>query len=86
MDIGVISIVMNENEVCCLGIDYWVDGKLMVVFIVSGILCGWWVILDWVKIGGIELLGVEVVVIEGGYLIEVLFGMSFFNWVCWCEE
>ena len=41
---------------------------------------------DRVKIGGIELLGVEAAVIEGGYPTEALLGMSFLNRVRWREE
>ena len=77
VDTGATSIAMNENEARRLGIDYRVDGKPMVASTASGTSRGWRVTLDRVKIGGIELLGVEAAVIEGGYPTEALLGMSF---------
>ncbi|WP_410966326.1 TIGR02281 family clan AA aspartic protease, partial [Salmonella sp. SAL4449] len=86
VDTGATSIAMNENEARRLGIDYRVDGKPMVASTASGTSRGWRVTLDRVKIGGIELLGVEAAVIEGGYPTEALLGMSFLNRVRWREE
>lgn len=42
--------------------------------------------LNSVKLGGIELLGVEAAVVEGDYPTEILLGMSFLNRVGWREE
>ncbi|RUE94195.1 TIGR02281 family clan AA aspartic protease [Pseudomonas aeruginosa] len=86
VDTGATSIAMNENEARRLGIDYRVDGKPMVASTASGTSRGWRVTLDRVKVGGIELLGVEAAVIEGGYPTEALLGMSFLNRVRWREE
>ena len=75
---------------------YWVAGSVngqnmqflvdTVASTASGTSRGWRVTLDRVKIGGIELLGVEAAVIEGGYPTEALLGMSFLNRVRWREE
>ena len=47
---------------------------------------GWRVRLDRVKVGDIEVLGVEAVVLEGGAPAEALLGMSFMGRVGWREE
>jgi aspartyl protease family protein len=39
-----------------------------------------------VKVGGLEVLGVEGAVIEGDAPVEVLLGMSFLNRVKWRED
>ena len=42
--------------------------------------------LDRVKVGDLEVLGVEAVVLEGGAPHEALLGMSFLSRVGWREE
>ena len=41
---------------------------------------------DRIKVGSLEVLGVEGAVIEGEAPVEVLLGMSFLNRVRWREE
>ncbi|MNR56009.1 hypothetical protein D3C85_1764960 [compost metagenome] len=52
----------------------------------AGTVNAWRVTFDRVKVGGIEVLGVEGAVIEGEAPVEVLLGMSFLNRVRWREE
>ncbi len=86
VDTGATTIAMNEGEARRLGIDYRASGTPMMVSTASGTSRGWRVTLNRVKLGGIELLGVEAAVIEGGYPTEALLGMSFLNRVRWREE
>lgn len=77
---------MNEGEARRLGIDYRASGTPMMVSTASGTVRSWRVMLNSVKLGGIELLGVEAAVVEGDYPTEILLGMSFLNRVGWREE
>lgn len=79
VDTGASSVAMGEALAKRLGIDYRVQGLAMRAGTASGSVRAWHVMLDRVKLGGIELLNVEAAVIEGvgpgdG---EVLLGMSF---------
>ena len=74
-----------------LGIDYRVNGRAMVVSTASGTAKAWRVHLNSVKVGAIEVLGVEAVVVEGGSPTDALLGMSFSvasagarSRACWC--
>ena len=86
VDTGATSIAMNEGEARRLGIDYRASGTPMMVSTASGTVRSWRVMLNSVKLGGIELLGVEAAVVEGDYPTEILLGMSFLNHVGWREE
>jgi aspartyl protease family protein len=52
----------------------------------NGVVNGWRVYLDRVNVGGLEVPGVEAVVLQGNALNEALLGMSFLNRVRWREE
>ena len=52
----------------------------------SGTARGWRVTLDRVKVGELEVLGVDAVVLEGGSPTEALLGMSFLGRVGWKVE
>ncbi|MBA1275573.1 retropepsin-like aspartic protease family protein [Stutzerimonas azotifigens] len=86
VDTGASSVALNEAQARRLGIDYRVNGKPMVVSTASGTANAWRVHLSSVKIGPLEVLGVEAVVIEGGSPTEALLGMSFLNRVSWRED
>ena len=58
----------------------------MVASTAGGNIRGWRIKLDRVKVGSIEVLGVEGVVLEGDAPTEVLLGMSFLSRVRWREE
>ena len=52
----------------------------------SGTVRGWQVNLDRVKVGELEVLGVDAVVLEGGSPTEALLGMSFLGRIGWRVE
>lgn len=86
VDTGATSVAINEIQARRLGIDYRVDGRQMVVSTASGTAKAWRVHLNSVKVGAIDVLGVEAVVIEGAAPTEVLLGMSFLGRVSWRED
>ncbi|MDF3843444.1 TIGR02281 family clan AA aspartic protease [Pseudomonas citronellolis] len=86
VDTGATTVAMNEAQARRLGIDYRVVGKPMVASTASGTVKGWRISLNSVKLGGIEVLGVDASVLEGEFPTEILLGMSFLNRVGWREE
>ena len=86
VDTGATSVAMNEGQARRLGIDYRVAGRPMVASTAGGNIRAWSIKLDSVKVGGLEVLGVEAAVLEGDSPTEVLLGMSFLSRVRWREE
>ncbi|MDO9622618.1 MAG: TIGR02281 family clan AA aspartic protease [Pseudomonas sp.] len=86
VDTGATSVALNEGHARRLGIDYRVVGRPLQVNTASGTVRGWRVTLNSVKVGTLELLGVEGVVLEGGSPTEALLGMSFLGRVGWRVE
>ena len=86
VDTGATSVAFNENQARRLGIDYRVDGKQIVVGTASGTAKAWRVHLNSVKVGAIDVMGVEAVVVEGSSPTEALLGMSFLGRVSWRED
>lgn len=86
VDTGATSVAINENQARRLGIDYRVSGQPMLVNTASGTAKAWRVRLNSVKVGTIDVLGVEAVVLEGQSPSEALLGMSFLGRVSWREE
>ncbi|WP_028238672.1 retropepsin-like aspartic protease family protein [Stutzerimonas azotifigens] len=86
VDTGATSVAMNEGHARRLGIDFRVEGAPLMVSTAGGTAKAWRVKLDSVKVGGLEVLGVEAVVLEGGAPTETLLGMSFLNRISWREE
>ena len=86
VDTGATSVAINENQARRLGIDYRVSGRQIVVGTASGTAKAWQVRLNSVKVGAINVMGVEAVVIEGSSPTEALLGMSFLGRVSWREE
>lgn len=86
VDTGATSVAINEIQARRLGIDYRVNGRLIAVSTASGTAKAWRVNLNSVKVGTIDVLGVEAVVVEGGSPSEALLGMSFLGRVSWRED
>jgi aspartyl protease family protein len=86
VDTGATSVALNDEQARRLGIDYRVSGSPLQVSTASGNVRGWRVTLDRVKLGELEVLGVEAVVLEGGSPAEALLGMSFLSRVGWKVE
>lgn len=86
VDTGATTVALNDAHARRLGIDYRVSGRPLQVNTASGTARGWRVMLDRVKVGDLEVLGVEAVVLEGGEPHEALLGMSFLGRVGWREE
>lgn len=86
VDTGATSVALNDGHARRLGIDYRVNGRPLQVSTASGTVRGWRVNLDRVKVGSLEVLGVEAVVLEGSSPSEALLGMSFLNRVGWKVE
>lgn len=86
VDTGATSIAMNEAYAKRLGIDYRVQGSPMVASTAGGNVKGWRVKLNSVKIGGIDVLGVEAVVLGGDFPTEALLGMSWLSRVSFKED
>jgi aspartyl protease family protein len=85
IDTGASTIAMSENEADRLGLDY-LKGRSVQVNTAGGTKKAWQVRLDRVKIGTLEVLGVEAMVLPGSYPTQTLLGMSFLNRVGWREE
>ena len=77
LDTGATVVSMPAAEATRLGIDYR-KGERGVVSTAAGRVSSWRVRLDSVRLGAIEVAGVEGLVIEQG-LDVVLLGMSFLN-------
>ena len=86
VDTGATSVALNEAQARRLNIDFRVEGQPLTVNTASGTVRGWRIKLDRVKVGDLEVLGVEAVVLEGGSPTEALLGMSFMSRVGWREE
>jgi aspartyl protease family protein len=86
VDTGATSVAMSEGQANRLGIDFRVSGRPLMVGTASGTVKAWSVTLSSVKIGEIEVRGVEASILEGLAPDEVLLGMSFLNRVRWGEE
>lgn len=77
VDTGATRVSLNAAEARRLGIDYRVVGVPAGVVTASGYEEAWRVRLDRVRVGGVELRGVEAVVLDGPLPAETLLGMSF---------
>lgn len=85
VDTGATSLALNEQQARRFGLDYQ-KGTPMRAHTANGVVNGWRVHLDRVNVGGLEVPGVEAVVLQGNALNEALLGMSFLNRVRWREE
>ena len=79
VDTGATSVAMSSVQARRLGLDYRIAGTPVQAATASGQANGYRVRLDRVKVGDIELTGVEGLVLEGGFPLEVLLGMSYLS-------
>lgn len=77
VDTGATTIAMNASQARRLGIDFRMDGKAVKVMTASGLELSYQVRLRSVKVGPIELNGVNATVMQGEFPTQVLLGMSF---------
>ena len=86
VDTGATTVALSESQARRLGVDYRGDGRPVRVSTANGTAQGWQVKLNRVKVGSLEVLGVEAVVLQGDSPGTALLGMSFLNRVRWREE
>jgi aspartyl protease family protein len=79
VDTGATSVAMNSNEARRLGISYRLKGEQGAVETASGVARAWSVQLNSVKVGELQLTGVQAVVIDGDMPREVLLGNTFLS-------
>ena len=84
VDTGATSVALSSAQADRLGIRYR-DGTPGWVETASGHARAWRATLTQVRLGDIEVVGVEAVVLEGNYPSQGLLGMSFLNRVGWRE-
>ena len=77
VDTGASTVVLNAREARRLGLDYRMDSKIVAVTTASGVERGYLVKLRSVKVGPIELYGVEAIVVDSNFPVQALLGMSF---------
>lgn len=86
VDTGATSIAINAAQAQRLGLDFKNRGTPVTVSTASGTEQAWRVQLNSVKIGTIEVLGVDAMVLDSAFPRDALLGMSFLNRVSWREE
>ncbi len=79
VDTGATTIAMGGRDARRLGIDFKRTGKPIRIETASGREKGYYIKLDRVRVGDIELFGVDAAVIDGGGPATPLLGMSFLN-------
>jgi len=77
VDTGATTIAMNAAQAKRLGIDFRMTGQETMVSTASGVAKAYGVILDKVTLGAIALHNIPAVIIEGGFPVQTLLGMSF---------
>ena len=77
VDTGASTVAMNSDMARRLGIDFRVEGEPATVVTASGYTEAWKVTLRSVKVGALEVRGVEAVVIDGVQPATTLLGMSY---------
>lgn len=86
VDTGATTIAMNAAQAQRLGLDFKKQGTPIMVSTASGTERAWRVRLNSVKVGTIEVLGVDAMVLDSEFPRDVLLGMSFLSRVSWREE
>ena len=79
VDTGASQVAMNEQVAKRIGLLYELNGQRVGVNTAAGVATAWALKLNKVRVGGIELIGVDALVIKGVGPGEVLLGMSFLN-------
>jgi len=77
LDTGASAVVMSGVQAARMGIDFKRVGTLSQAEAASGPVPVFHVVLDRVRVGGVELRGVDGLVLEGEFPSRVLLGMSF---------
>lgn len=83
VDTGATSVALTGAQADQLGIDYRATGREIRVSTANGVARGWRIKLNSVKVGTIEVRGVEGAVMDVGTGGEALLGMSFLGRVGW---
>ena len=86
LDTGATSVVFNAEQAKRLGLNYARDDQRIQVSTANGVVSAWRVKLAQLKIGELELVDVDGVVMTGESPAQALLGMSFLNRVSWREE
>ncbi len=79
VDTGASQVAMNEQVAKRIGLLYELNGQRVGVNTAAGMATAWALKLNKVRVGGIELIGVDALVIKGVGPGDVLLGMSFLN-------
>jgi len=77
VDTGATVVAMNRHQARRMGLDYRLNGIEGSVETASGVNRAFYVVLDRVRVGDIELRQVNATVIDGDYPKDVLLGNSF---------
>jgi aspartyl protease family protein len=77
VDTGASTVAMNASQARRLGIDFRVVGEPANVTTASGVEDAWLVSLNSVKVGDLELHGVDAVIMDGEQPSTTLLGMSY---------
>jgi aspartyl protease family protein len=85
VDTGASVVAMSSAHAKMLGVDY-LSGRPGRVHTAQGTTDSFFVILDELQVGGITGYNVEAAVIDGGYPLDVLLGMSFLRQVAMRED
>jgi aspartyl protease family protein len=86
VDTGATDIAMNRRQATKLGIDYRLVGEKGQAVTASGVTRSYFIQLERVKIGDIELKHVDAMVIDGDFPVTTLLGMSFLERVEMTEK
>ena len=81
VDTGATVLAMSSLHARQLGIDYARDNTPTRVVTAAGPAPSYYVELESVEVGGLRVRGVRAAVVEGGYPLEILLGMSFLRHV-----
>lgn len=79
VDTGASVTALSAKEADRLGLDYRQSSRPAQVFTASGQTRGYGVQLERVKVGDIELRGIDAVILEGNMPPKVLLGMTFLS-------
>ncbi|TQV74091.1 TIGR02281 family clan AA aspartic protease [Aliikangiella marina] len=79
VDTGASQVAMSEQVAKRIGLLYELNGQRVGVNTAAGMATAWALKLNKVKVGGIELINVDALVIKGAGPTDVLLGMSFLN-------
>ncbi|MEQ8691601.1 MAG: retropepsin-like aspartic protease [Pseudomonadales bacterium] len=78
VDTGASAVAISQRQAEQIGLNYQ-RGQRGQVTTAQGVANAFFVNLDEVSLGGITVRGVQAMIIEGEYPLEVLLGMSFLN-------